>query len=145
VYGKNVLLSILPKKERPGLKPVLGFVIAQIGRPAQAPGGDPKDCFSAKSVPKEIGRDLLAICRVLYVTRKAEGAGVGELDNIERAGKAFATALSMGHCKPDTIGSRAAWQWSEQGPQLLGGALSNGDTGVAKLIANWGIEAQTVS
>lgn len=80
---------------------------------------------------------MLAICRVLYVTRKQDGAGPDELELIERAGKAFAQALSMAHCRPDTIGARAAWSWSEQGLRLLGEALSNGDVGVAKMVANW--------
>lgn len=97
----------------------------------------PKDYLAAKVVPKEVVRDLLAICRVLYVTRKNDGAGADELDHIERAGKAFASALSMSHCKGETIGARAAWSWAEQGLQLLAEALSKGDVTVQKLVANW--------
>lgn len=97
----------------------------------------PKDYLSPRKVPKDIVRDLLAICRVLYVTRRTEGAGPHELEAIEAAGKAFGTALSMSHCQPDTIGARAAWSWSEKGLKLLGEALCNGDVGVAKLVSHW--------
>lgn len=98
----------------------------------------PKDYLTARKVPAAVVRDLLAITRVLYVTRKAEGAGPDELDLLERAGKAFNHSLSMAHVEPDTIGSRAAWSWSEKGLALLGEALSGGDVTVAKLVANWG-------
>ena len=97
---------------------------------------------AARSVPEDVVRDLLGIRRVLYVTRRNEGAGPEELENLETAGKAFASALSMSHCKPDTIGARAAWSWSEKGLTLLGAALSNGDVTVAKLVTNWGTKLQ---
>ena len=97
----------------------------------------PRDYLHPRSVPAAFVRDLLAICRVLYVTRKNEGADPGELETIKQAGEAFATALKMAHCKPETIGARAAWSWSEKGLKLLGEALSNGDVSVQKLVASW--------
>jgi len=84
-------------------------------------------------IPKEVVRDLLAICRVLYATRKAEGAGPDELSTLEQAGKAFGQA----HCEGGTVGSRAAWSWSEKGLKLLGEALAGHEVTVTKLVANW--------
>jgi len=75
----------------------------------------PKRYLNPHKVPAGAVRDLLAITRALYGTRKAEGAGPDELDLLERAGKAFGHALSMAHVEPDTIGSRAAWSWAEKG------------------------------
>lgn len=99
----------------------------------------PKNYLAARVIPKEVVRDLLGITRILWASRKAEGAPDEELVALAEAGKAFATALSMAHCAPDTIGSRAAWSWSEKGMKLLGEALSGGeDIGVTKLVANWG-------
>ena len=98
----------------------------------------PPNYLANQVVPKEVVRDLLAICRVLYATRKNDGAGLDELALIEQAGKAFAESLSMVHCEGNTIGARAAWSWAEKGLRLLGEALSGQQVAVAQLVANWG-------
>jgi hypothetical protein len=66
---------------------------------------NPRDYLAARPVPKDIVRDLLAICRVLYSTRKAEGAGPPNSKRSNELAKAFAQALSMSHCKGETIGA----------------------------------------
>lgn len=94
--------------------------------------------MAARVIPKEIVRDLLGICRILWDSRKAAGAGPEELAALEDAGKAFSNALSMAHCSPDTVGSRAAWSWSTKGLKLLGEALSGGDATASDMVASWG-------
>ena len=97
----------------------------------------PTNYLAAKVIPKEVVRDLLGITRILWASRKAEGAPPEELVALEEAGKAFTTALSMAHCPPDTVGSRAAWSWSNKGLTLLGEALSSGDPTASKMVASW--------
>jgi len=94
--------------------------------------------LAANVIPKEVVRDLLGIARILWGSRKAEGAPPEELKALAEAGKAFATALSMAHCQPDTIGARAAWSWSQQGLALLGEALNAGDASASAMVASWG-------
>jgi hypothetical protein len=90
-------------------------------------------------VPSEIVRDLLAIARVLYATRLAAQAPATELAQLEAAGRALATSLSLSHLPSSTIGGRAAWSWAERGLGLLASALCEEDASARVFVAAWGV------
>ena len=98
----------------------------------------PTNFLAPKVIPREVVRDLLGIARILWASRKAEGAPDEELKALAEAGQAFATALSLAHCAAETIGGRAAWSWAETGLRLLGEALGSGDAMASEMVASWG-------
>jgi hypothetical protein len=62
-------------------------------------------------LPLDAVRDLLAICRALYVAYRDEGpTAAHRLAAIEGIGIDLRSALDLARrCAPDTVGHRAAW------------------------------------
>lgn len=78
-----------------------------------------------EQLPLGAVRDLIGICRALYVAWKAQGVGPVELEELSAIGRELGAALKLGRqTKPDSIGHRAAWSRAEQATKRLGQLVS---------------------
>ena len=74
-----------------------------------------------EQLPLAALRDLIGICRALYVAWKDTGVGPVELEELSRIGHELARALKLAReTKPNSIGHRAAWARAEAAPKRLG-------------------------
>jgi hypothetical protein len=76
-------------------------------------------------VPIASLRDLIGICRALYVAWQAQGMGPVELDELAQVGRDLRAALELARrTKPDTVGHRAAWSRADEATRRLGHLVS---------------------
>jgi hypothetical protein len=70
-------------------------------------------------------RDLIGICRALYLAWQAQGVGPVELDELAQVGRDLRAALDLARrTQADTVGHRAAWARSEEATRRLGYLVS---------------------
>jgi len=76
-------------------------------------------------IPIEALRDLIGLCRALYLAWRTNGAGPVELDELASIGRDLRSALKLAKStKPDTVGHRAAWSRAEDATRRLGHVVS---------------------
>lgn len=72
-------------------------------------------------LPLEALRDLIGICRGVYLAWKAQGMGPIELDELASIGRELRAALALAKkTEVNTVGHRAAWSRAEAATQRLG-------------------------
>jgi hypothetical protein len=72
-------------------------------------------------LPVETVRDLLGICRALYLMWSAEGPAARErLRKLTVIGRSLREALKLARSGPGTLGYAAAWNRAEDATKALG-------------------------
>jgi hypothetical protein len=72
-------------------------------------------------LPVETVRDLLGICRALYLVWSAEGPAARErLRKLTVIGRSLREALKLARSGPGTLGYAAAWNRAEDATKALG-------------------------
>lgn len=65
-------------------------------------------------LPVETIRDLLGICRALYLAWSEEGPGATKrLKELEEIGRQLRLAIKLSKSPPQSLGHKAAWNWAE--------------------------------
>ncbi len=72
-------------------------------------------------LPVEALRDVIGVCRCLFLAWKRSGKGPIELEELAGIGRELSQALKLAKTTaPDSLGHRAAWSRAEAAMQRLG-------------------------